>query len=360
MFDLPAASGHADPERYGTWGIPSDVIGVPCLRIGRHMEIHSKSQDRLEIRHRPVFWAVIFGCMLFVLAGWGLAGLIEGEWIGALVAVGIGVVMGWLVFRQFLLSFSLTLDRGTDRISYLDSKGGTVDTPLGRLTSVACDAQLNTDNGEAEKSLLLKLDQAGDPPQIRLASFKLRTEDVLDSEHAITQWWGQDAGGAADRQGLDITVPVLPIAWLALAVCALLVLNGLAAIFMGDVVRAALLVAIGGGAGYAWLEKVLVRLDLRFDPSSGVIELKRSNLLGTTTWLLPLRHFDGAERIERALPIAQVKKFRKGSANVDLLFRNTRPNMTISLSPLGMPEADAKRITSQINTWMKDQDEARA
>ena len=324
------------------------------------MQIYSKSGEHLEIRHQPVFWAVIFSCILFALAGWAWAGLIEGEWVGALIAVGIGAVMGWVVFRQFLMSFSLVLDRTADHIAYRDSKGGTVDTPLGRLKSVACETQLNTDHGEAEKSLVLQFDQTGDPAQLRLASFKLRSEEVLNSEHAMTQWLGQDTGGTTNGRGLDITVPVLPVAWLGLAVCAFFVLTGLAAIFSGEVVRAALLVAIGGGAGYAWLEKVLVRLDLHFDPANGVIEMKRSNLLGATIWSLPLRHFDGAELIERPVPIEQLRKFRKGSANVDLLFRNTRPNMTISLSPFGMPEAEARRITSEINTWMKDQDEDRA
>ncbi len=49
-----------------------------------------------------------------------------------------------------------------------------------------------------------------------------------------------------------------------------------------------------------------------------------------------------------------VRASSKRSANVDLLFRNTRPNMTISLSPLGIPEAEAKRFTSQINAWLQD------
>jgi hypothetical protein len=81
--------------------------------------------------------------------------------------------------------------------------------------------------------------------------------------------------------------------------------------------------------------------------------MRRSNMLGTTTWLLPLRHFDGAELIEQAR-VKMVRTSSKRSANVDLLFRNTRPNMTISLSPLGMPEAEAKRIASQINAWLQD------
>lgn len=311
------------------------------------MQIHSKTDMRLEIRHRPIFWAVIFGCILFVLAGWGLAGLIEGELIGALIAAGLGAVMGWLVFRQLLLSFALVLDRGENRILYSDSKGKLVDAPLDSLKSVTCETKLDTDHGEAVRSLVLQLDETGDPAQIRLSAFKLRSEDVLNSEHAISQWLGRKPGESRGGQGLSITVPVLAIAWVAMAFCAILVLNGLAAVVSGEFVRAALLLAIGGGAGFVWLEKVLVRLDLKFDPENGVIEMTRSNLLGATTWLLPLRHFDGAELIERM-------RRRKGSANVDLLFRNTRPNMTISLSPLGMPEADAKRITTEINTWLTD------
>jgi hypothetical protein len=156
-----------------------------------------------------------------------------------------------------------------------------------------------------------------------------------------------------DKQGLEITVPVLPLAWVALALCAIVIINAPVALFSGEVVRAALLIAIGAGAGYVWLEKVLVRLDLTFDPADGVIRMRRSNMLGTTTWLLPLRHFDGAELIEQAR-VKMVRTSSKRSANVDLLFRNTRPNMTISLSPLGMPEAEAKRIASQINAWLQD------
>jgi len=297
------------------------------------MRTQSKTQTRLEIHHRPVFWAVVFGAILFALAGWGLAGLLEGEWMTALIAIGIGAVMGWLVFRQFLISFSLVLDRDADRISYYDTKGIQIDTPLSRLTSVACDAKLDTDNGEAQRALVLHLDEAGEPAQIRLAAFKLRTEDVLDCEHAINQWLGQQAEATVDKQRLEITVPVLPLAWLGLAVCAFIILNVPAALFSGEVVRAALLIAIGGGAGYAWLEKVLVRLDMTFDPAAGVITMRRSNMLGTTRWLLPLRHFDGAELIEQA-HVKMVQTSNKRSANVDLLFRNTRPNMTISLSPL--------------------------
>ena len=317
------------------------------------MKVHSSTPTRLEIRHRPVFWAVVFGCILFVLAGWGLAGLLEGEWMAALIAVGIGAVMGWLVFRQILLSFSLVLDRDADRITYHDTKGVRIDTPLARLASVACDAKLDTDNGEAQRALVLHLEDGGEPAQIRLSAFKLRTEDVLDGEHAINRWLGQDAGAVADKQGLEITVPVLPLAWVALAFCAIVMINAPVALFSGEVVRAALLIAIGGGAGYVWLEKVLVRLDLIFDPADGVIRMRRSNMLGTTTWLLPLRHFDGAELIEESR-VKMVRTSSKRSANVDLLFRNTRPNMTISLSPLGMPEAEAKRIASQINAWLQD------
>lgn len=272
--------------------------------------------------------------------------------MGALIAAGIGAVMAWLVFKQFLISFSLVLDRDADRITYHDTKGVQIDTPLSRLTSVACDTKLDTDNGEAQRALVLHLEDGGDPAQIRLAAFKLRTEEVLDCEHAINQWLGQDAGALPDKQGLEITVPVLPLAWLALAFCAFAILNAPVALFSGEVVRAALLIAIGGGAGYVWLEKALVRLDLIFDPAEGVIRMRRSNMLGTTTWLLPLRHFDGAELIEQA----RIKNLRTGrrSANVDLLFRNTRPNMTIGLSPLGISEAEAERITSQINTWLQD------
>ncbi len=320
------------------------------------MKVHSTSPTRLEIRHRPVFWAIIFGCILFVLAGWGLAGLMEGEWIAALFAIGLGAVLGWVVFRQILLSFSLVLDRAADRIFYHDTKGVRIDTPLSRLTSAACDATLDTDNGEAKRAHVLHLDDAGEAAQIRLAAFKLRTEDVLDAEHAIGQWLGQDASTRTDTQKLMITVPVLPITWLALAACGLLVVSAPVALFSGEVVRAALLVAVGGGAGYAWLEKVLVRLDLAFDPADGVIRMQRSNILGTTEWLLPLRHFDGAELIEQAR-VKLVPSTKKRSANVDLLFRNTRPNMTISLSPLGMPEAEAERITSQINAWLQSLDE---
>lgn len=317
------------------------------------MKIHSSTPAKLEIYHRPVFWAVVFGCILFGLAGWGLAGLLEGEWMTALIAVGLGAVMGWLVFRQFLISFSLVLDRDADRITYHDTKGVQIDTPLSRLTSVACDAKLDTDNGEAQRALVLHLDDAGEPAQIRLAAFKLRTEDVLDSEHAINQWLGQETVAVAEKQRLEITVPVLPLAWLAIVACAFVILNAPVALFSGEVVRAALLIAIGGGAGYVWLEKVLVRLDLTFDPAAGVISMRRSNMLGKTTWLLPLRHFDGAELIEQAR-VKMVQTSNKRSANVDLLFRNTRPNMTISLSPLGMPEAEAKRIASQINAWLQD------
>lgn len=317
------------------------------------MKIHSSTPAKLEIYHRPVFWAVVFGCILFGLAGWGLAGLLEGEWMTALIAVGLGAVMGWLVFRQFLISFSLVLDRDADRITYHDTKGVRIDTPLSRLTSVACDAKLDTDNGEAQRALVLHLDDAGEPAQIRLAAFKLRTEDVLDCEHAINQWLGQETVAVAEKQRLEITVPVLPLAWLAIVACAFVILNAPVALSSGEVVRAALLIAIGGGAGYVWLEKVLVRLDLTFDPAAGVISMRRSNMLGKTTWLLPLRHFDGAELIEQAR-VKMVQTSNKRSANVDLLFRNTRPNMTISLSPLGMPEAEAKRIASQINAWLQD------
>lgn len=176
------------------------------------MKIHSSTPAKLEIYHRPVFWAVVFGCILFGLAGWGLAGLLEGEWMTALIAVGLGAVMGWLVFRQFLISFSLVLDRDADRITYHDTKGVRIDTPLSRLTSVACDTKLDTDNGEAQRALVLHLDDAGEPAQIRLAAFKLRTEDVLDCEHAINQWLGQETVAVAEKQRLEITVPVLPLA----------------------------------------------------------------------------------------------------------------------------------------------------
>lgn len=317
------------------------------------MKIHAKIATRLEIRHQPVFWAVVFGCILFVLAGWGLTGLLEGEWLAALIAIGIGAVMGWLVFRQILLSFSLVLDRDADRITYHDTKGVRIETPLARLTSVACDTKLDTYNGEAQRALVLHLDDAGEPTQIRLAAFKLRSEDVLDAEHAINQWLGQDAGAVADTEMLEITVPFHPLAWLGLAFSVFLLLNAPLALFSGEVVRAALLIAIGGGGGYVWLEKAMVQLDLTFDPASGVIVLKRRNLLGSTTWLLPLRHFDGAELIERAR-LGKMPMGRKLSANVDLLFRNTRPNMTISLSDLGIPPTEAERITSQINVWLQN------
>jgi hypothetical protein len=317
------------------------------------MNMHSTTPSRLEIRHRPLFWAVVFGCILFGLAGWGLTGLLEGEWMAALIAVGIGAVMGWLVFGQFLISFSLVLDRDADSITYHDTKGVRIDTPLSRLTSVACDAKLDTDNGEAQRALVLHLEDGGEPAQIRLSAFKLRTEDVLDCEHAINQWLGQELGAVAEKQRLEITVPVLPLAWVALALCAFVIINAPVALFSGEVVRAALLIAIGGGAGYVWLEKVLVRLDLTFDPADGVIRMRRSNMLGTTTWLLPLRHFDGAELIEQ-VRLGNLRTSKNRSANVDLLFRNTRPNMTISLSPLGIPEAEAKRIASQINAWLQD------
>ncbi|MEX0969671.1 MAG: hypothetical protein WD046_04395 [Paracoccaceae bacterium] len=318
------------------------------------MRTLSKTPTRLEIRHRPVFWAVVFGCILFAIAGWSLAGFFEGEWIAALFAVGIGTVTGWLVFRKFLLGFSLVLDRDTDRITYHDTKGVRIETPLSRLTSVACAAKLDTENGEVKRALVLHLDEASEPAQIRLAAFKLRTEDVLDCEHAINQWLGRKAGAVAETQGLEITVRVLPFAWLALAICAFIFLTAAMALFSGEVVRAALLVAIGGGAGYAWLEKVLVRLDLAFNPADGVILMRRSNMLGTTMWMLPLRHFDGAELIEQAIPVEKLRNSGRRSAKVDLLFRNTRPNMTICLSPLGMPKAEAKRITSQINGWLQD------
>lgn len=316
------------------------------------MKIYYESHARLEIRHRPVFWAVVFGCILFVLAAWGYAGVLEGEWMAALIAVGIGAVMGWLVFRQILISFSLVLDRNADRIVYHDTKGVHIDTTLARLASVVCDAKLDTDNGEPQRAVVLHLDDAGEPAHIRLAAFKLRTEDVLDAEHAINQWLGQDAGATDGTEDLEITVHVLPLAWVALVFCAFVILNAPVALFSGEVVRAALLIAIGGGAGYVWLEKVLVRLDLTFNPADGVIRLSRSNMLGTTTWLLPLQHFDGAELIEQA----RIKNVRTGkrSANVDLLFRNTRPNMTISLSALGMSQAEAERITSQINDWLQN------
>ena len=317
------------------------------------MKVHAKTATRLEIRHQPVFWAVVFGCILFALAGGGLAGLLDGEWIGALIFFGIGGVMGWLVFKQMLLSFSLVLDRDADRITYHDTKGVRIETTFARLTSVACDAKLDTDNGEAQKALVLHLDDAGEPTQIRLAAFKLRTEDVLDAEHAINQWLGQDAGAVADTERLEITVPFHPLAWLGLAFSAFLILNAPLALFSGEVVRAALLIAIGGGGGYVWLEKAMVQLDLTFDPASGVIVLKRRNMLGSTTWLLPLRHFDGAELIEQAR-LGKMRIGRERSANVDLLFRNTRPNMTISLSDLGIPQAEAKRISSKINAWLQD------
>ena len=274
--------------------------------------------------------------------------------MAALIAVGIGAVLAWLVFRQILLSFSLVLDRDADRITYHDTKGTRIDTPLARLTSVGCDTKLDTDNGEAQRALVLHLDDAGEPAQMRLAAFKLRTEDVLDAEHAINQWLGQDAGAVPDKQGLEITVPVLHLAWLAMAFCAFAILNAPVALFSGEVVRAALLIAIGGGAAYVWLEKTLVRLDLTFDPAKGVIRMMRSNMLGTTTWLLPLRHFDGAELIEKPVKFGKSHNSGRRSANVDLLFRNTRPNMTISLSPLGMSQAEAERITSQINSWLQD------
>lgn len=320
---------------------------------GSGMKIHANTPTRLEIGHRPVFWAVVFGSILFVLGAWGLAGLLEGEWMAALFAVGLGAVLGWLVFRQFLLSFSLVLDRDAGRITYHDTKGVQIDTPLARLTSVACDAKLDSDNGEAQRALVLHFDDAGEPAEMRLAAFKLRTEDVLDAEHAINQWLGQDAGAVADTERLEITVPFHPLAWLGLAFSAFLILNAPVALFSGEVVRAALLIAIGGGAGYVWLEKAMVQLDLTFDPASGVIVLKRRNLLGSTTWLLPLRHFDGAELIEQAR-LGKMRIGRERSANVDLLFRNTRPNMTISLSLLGLPEAEATRIASQINAWVQD------
>jgi hypothetical protein len=350
LFALAPASGHGVLEACTSW-----ENRPLCPGQGAHsgMKVHLSTPTRLEIRHRPVFWAVVFGCILFVLAGWGLAGLLEGEWMAALIAVGIGAVMGWLVFRQILLSFSLVLDRDADRITYHDTKGVRIDTPLARLTSVACDAKLDTDNGEAQRALVLHLEDADEPAQIRLSAFKLRTEDVLDCEHAVNQWLGQDADAVADKQGLEITVPVLPVAWVALAFCAFAILNAPVALFSGEVVRAALLIAIGGGAGYVWLEKVLVRLDLTFDPADGVIRMRRSNMLGTTTWLLPLRHVDGAELIEQ-VRLGSLRTSKDRSANVDLLFRNTRPNMTISLSPLGIPEAEAKRIASQINAWLQD------
>lgn len=318
------------------------------------MQVHATTPTRLEIRHRPVFWAVVFGFILFAVAGWGLAGLLEGEWIGALIAFGIGAVMAWLVFNQFLISFSLVLDRDADRITYNDTKGAQIDTPLSRLTSAACDANLDTDNGEAQRALVLHLQDGDGPAQIRLAAFKLRTEEVLDCEHAINQWLGQDAGALPDKQGLEITVPVVLLAWLGLVFCAFAIINAPVALFSGEVVRAALLIAIGGGAGYVWLEKALVRLDLIFDPADNVIRMTRSNMLGTTEWLLPLRHLDGAELIEKPVKLGKSHNSGRRSANVDLLFRNTRPNMTISLSPLGMSQAEAERITSQINSWLQD------
>jgi hypothetical protein len=318
------------------------------------MKVHATTPMRLEIRHRPVFWAVVFGCILFAFAGWGLAGLLEGEWIGALIALGIGAVMAWLVFKQFLISFSLVLDRDVDRITYHDSMGVQIDTPLSRLKSAACDTKLDTDNGEAQRAIVLHLEDGGDPAQIRLAAFKLRTEEVLDCEHAINQWLGQDAGALPNKQGLEITVPVMRLAWLALAFCAFAILNAPVALFSGEVVRAALLIAIGGGAGYVWLEKALVRLDLTFDPANDVIRMTRSNMLGSTEWLLPLRHFDGAELIEKPVKLGKSHNSGRRSANVDLLFRNTRPNMAISLSSLGMSQAEAERITSQINSWLQD------
>jgi hypothetical protein len=260
--------------------------------------------------------------------------------------------MGWLVFRQILISFSLVLDRDADLITYRDSKGARIDTPLARLKSVGCEAKFAADNGEAQKALVLHLDETSDPTQIRLAAFKLRTEDVLGTEHAINQWLGQDAGAASDRERMEISIPALGLAWLGIALCALLVLAAAMALFSGDVARSAVLIAIGGGAGYVLLEKVLVRLDLTFDPANDVIRMKRSNILGRSTWLLPLRHFDGAELIEQARP-KMVRTGGQRSANVHLLFRNTRPHMTISLSPFGMPEADATHITSRINAWLQ-------
>jgi hypothetical protein len=87
--------------------------------------------------------------------------------------------------------------------------------------------------------------------------------------------------------------------------------------------------------------------------------LKRRNMLGSTTWLLPLRHFDGAELIEQAR-LGKMRTGRKSGANVDLLFRNTRPNMTISLSDLGIPRTEARRISSTINVWLQDLGGAKA
>jgi len=337
------------------------VIIVP---LGlRTMQVYFNTTDTLTLRHRPVFWAVIFGCILFVLAAWALAGLLEGEWLGALIAITIGAVMGWFVFRQFLISFSITFDRKADRITYHDSKGKVIEVPLSRLISVACDTKLDTDNGEAVKSVVLHLDQNGTPSDIRLAAFKLRSEDVLHADYIISRWLGGDAPDMADTpdsQALSITVPVLPVAWLAIAFCAVLVLSGLAAIVTGEFVRAALLFAIGGGAGYAWLEKVLVRLDLVFDPAKGVIRMTRRTMLGASEWILPLAHFDGAELIEQAVISEKLRKFGRRSANVDLLFRNTRPNLIISLSPLGMPQDTASQIAAKINAWLTQNTKARA
>ena len=322
------------------------------------MKIHGNTPTRLEVGHRPVFWAVVFGSILFVLAAWGFAGFLEGEWMAALFAFGLAALMGWLVFRHILLSFSLVLNRDTDRIIYHDTKGVTVETPLARLTSVACEARLDTDNGEARKALVLKLGEVGDPTQIRLSAFKLRTEDVLDAEHAITRWLGQDAGATADGQRLEISIPVPRLSWLGLVFCAFLIANAPVALISGELLRAAVLFVIGCAGAYVWLEKVMVRQDLTFDPARGVVALNRSNVLGKTTWLLPLQHLDGAELIEQA-KLGKMPTGRR-SANVDLLFRNTRPNLTLRLSPLGIAQADAERITAQINGWVQNTAEARA
>jgi hypothetical protein len=321
------------------------------------MQTHLDTPDRLEIRHRPLFWAVIFGCILFVLAVWGFAGLVEGDWIGALIALGLGLVMGWVVFRKILLSFSLILDRGGDLVSYKDTRGEKVEGRLSRLTSVACETRFRDDNGEAERALVLHFTKGDDPPRIRLAAFRLRTEDVLHAEHEISHWLAQTPTGASGGDKEEVTVPAPRLAWVALIFCALLILAGFGAIASGEVLRAAVLIVVGAGAGYVWLKRVLVRLDLVLDPAGGVVTMTRRTLLGSRIWHLPLRHLDGAEVIAVAR-LRMARAFQRHSANVDLLFRNTRPNMTIPLSPFGMPEAEAERVAARINDWLRDQERA--
>lgn len=312
------------------------------------MKVTARTDTRLAIRHRPVFWAVVFGAILLVLSGWALAGVIEGEWLGALIGASLALVLGWFMFTQLIRRFDLVLDRSTGRLRYADSTGTMIEAPLERLAAVACEASLDKDNGTPDYAVVLHLDAAAEPQEIRLAAFHLPPEDVLDVAGAIADWRapGPTRAGARGASPLELSIPAPRILWLVLALCAALIVVGIGALLSGEVVRAVLLVVIGGAGGYVLAERLLARLDLRFDADAHRLFMRRITPLGHRHWSLPLEHFDGAELIERP-------RFRReGSANVDLVFRDTRPNMRLSLSPLGLPNAQAREIAAKINAWV--------